>query len=55
MKDLDVGDRGQDITYRGPLEIYAFLLQWFCAVAEQHTSKGGTDVAIAGPTKAKVR
>jgi condensin complex subunit 1 len=55
VKDLEVGDRGQDVTYRAPLEIYAFLLQWFCAVAEQHTSKGGTETAMAAPTKTKVR
>src|ERR1700733_14777941 len=54
-KALDVGDRGQDATYRSPLEIYAFLLQWFCAAAERHASKGGADISIAAPTKAKVR
>jgi len=54
-KDLDVGDRGQDVTYRAPLEIYAFLLQWFCTAAERHASKGGADISIAASTKTKVR
>ena len=55
MKELDVGDRSEGVTYRTPLETYAFLLQWFCAAAEQHSSKSGTDVAIAVPSKSKVR
>ena len=55
MKELDVGDRSEGVTYRTPLEIYVFLLQWFCAAAEQHSSKSGTDVAIAVPSKSKVR
>lgn len=53
-RDLDAGERGQDSPHRTPLEIYAFLLQWFSTAAERRSSKDGTDFPAAITSKAKV-
>lgn len=53
-RDHDSGDRSQDAVNRAPMEIYAFLLQWFAAAAERHTPKDGADAPTTATTKAKV-
>lgn len=53
-RDLDAGETGQDSPHRLPLEIYAFLLQWFCTAAERHTPNNGAGVAAPSRSKAKV-
>ena len=49
MKDLEVGDPEAIASHRTPLEIYAFLLQWFVSAAEKVKSRDDDDVAAAAP------
>lgn len=53
--DLDSGDRTHEglAAIRAPIEIFAFLLQWFSTAAERYSPKDGAE-AIASAAKTKV-
>ena len=55
-RELDGSERGGqeiDSALRVPLEMYAFLLQWFATAAERHSPH--SDDTIATTSKSKVR
>ncbi|KAI5117543.1 hypothetical protein M0805_004372 [Coniferiporia weirii] len=47
MRDLDSGDQDSYIVHRTPLEMYAFLLQWFVSAAEKVKSRNDEDAPAA--------
>ena len=53
VRDLDSGDQELFIPHRAPLEMYAFLLQWFVMAAEKVKSKSDDDEAIAPAPKSR--
>lgn len=54
VRDLDSREGGQDSVDATPIEIYAFLLQWFSTAAERHTPKQHDSDHVAASTKTKV-
>ncbi|OCB84889.1 hypothetical protein A7U60_g8111 [Sanghuangporus baumii] len=53
MKDLDLGDPDSISAHRTPLEMYAFLLQWFVSAAEKVKSREDDDAPAAAAPKAR--
>lgn len=51
MRDLEQGDQQTFMAHRLPLEMYAFLLQWFVSAAEKVKSKSDEDVPAAPAPK----
>ena len=49
MRDIDVGDPESISAHKTPLEMYAFLLQWFVSAAEKVKSSTGEEDAPAAP------
>jgi condensin complex subunit 1 len=52
-RDLEGDELSADSQHKTPLEMYAFLLQWFSTAAERHLPKEG-DIGVAVPNKSKV-
>ncbi|KAL5499094.1 CND1 [Sanghuangporus vaninii] len=53
MKDLDLGDPDSISAHRTPLEMYAFLLQWFVSAAEKVKSREDDDAPAAAASKSR--
>ncbi len=51
--DSERGGQEMDSGLRVPLEMYAFLLQWFAAAAERHSPQADGD-PVATASKSKV-
>jgi condensin complex subunit 1 len=51
VRDLDTGDQELFMSHRTPLEMYAFLLQWFVMAAEKVKSKTDDDEPSAPAPK----
>ncbi|KAH8113838.1 non-SMC mitotic condensation complex subunit 1-domain-containing protein [Phellopilus nigrolimitatus] len=53
MRDLDNGDPELYGTHRTPLEMYAFLLQWFVSAAEKVKSRNDDDAPAAPASRSR--
>lgn len=53
MKDMDLGDPESIAAHRTPLEMYAFLLQWFVSAAEKVKAREEDDAPAAPAPKAR--
>lgn len=53
MKDLDIGDPESIAAHRTPLEMYAFLLQWFVSATEKVKSGNDEDAPAAPAPKSR--
>lgn len=53
MRDIDAGDPESISAHRTPLEMYAFLLQWFVSAAEKVKSRSDEDPEDAPAPKAR--
>lgn len=53
VRDVEQEDQQTFMTHKSPLEMYAFLLQWFVSAAEKVKAPGEEEVAAPAPTRAR--
>ncbi|KAL4254139.1 Condensin complex subunit 1 [Abortiporus biennis] len=53
LRDVEQEDQQTFMAHKLPLEMYAFLLNWFVIAAEKVKTSGEEEVAVAPPTRAK--
>lgn len=53
QRDLDSGDSELYSSHRAPLEMYAFLLQWFVSAAEKVKSRTDDDAPVVPVPRAR--
>lgn len=54
LRDVETEDQQTAMAHKAPLEMYAFLLQWFVSVADNVKSSGEDDLAsLVAPAKGR--
>jgi condensin complex subunit 1 len=53
IRDVEQEDQQTFMAHKIPLEMYAFLLQWFTSAAEKVKASAGEDDPVAAPTKSR--